>query len=130
MTVISISLRSETIRKQNDLINNIRSELYSLPVTLSDGFTVDADSQSIMNMQLILSAWRLNDSLYVGGINWKGSDNTFKLYSKNDFHHLVNEVISKVAIRRKAIFDVSEAWKLSLPLPDSHEIFNADNWSY
>lgn len=130
MTIIALTLRSKTISEQSFRINEVRNVINNLPIRLSDGFVVDADAQSIANMQIIVSAWRLDDSLYTNGINWKGSDNTFRTYTKQGFTRLVNEVITKSASRRKSVFDVGEQWKRALPLPDTHEIFDPTKWSY
>jgi hypothetical protein len=120
---------NQVIRRQSSRITEIRDQLRESPVTLADGWLVDADRDSVLQMQEREAQWGIGTATMIDGKQlWKGANNDVRLFTQVEFSAFVAEVREKRALKVDANFAYAESIRAQLPIPDDHPAFDPENW--
>lgn len=115
---------------QWEKIRSIRDSLQESPVTLSDGWRIDADRDSVLRLQERVDQWGVGTHTMTpdGRQLWKGANNDIRLFTQSEFIALVDEVRAKRALKVDANFAYAESIRAQLPIAADHPAFSPVNW--
>lgn len=107
-----------------------RLQVRDSPITLDNGWVVDADQESIQTMEARVNAWGVGTNTMTedGRQMWKGTENDYQYFTQPEFAAFVAEVRTKQALRYDAAFAFAEYMRSLLPLDDDNPAFDAANW--
>lgn len=120
------------IAEQSQLVTFIRDQKRETPVTLADGWRVDADRDSVLMLQERLEQWGVGTATMTedGRQLWKGADNDVRYFTQAEFAALVAEVRQLRAARADANFAYAEQLRAQLPLPADHPALRGEGWPH
>lgn len=127
---LAIRKRDDRIAEQWNRLREIRDVLQESPVTLSDGWRIDADRDSVLRLQERVDQWGVGTHTMTpdGRQMWKGANNDIRFFTHDEFIALVADVRSRRAIKVDANFAYAEQIRAQLPITDDHPAFNPANW--
>lgn len=118
------------IAQQSMRISEIRDTLRDSDVTLTAGYSVQADRDSVLMMQETIDRWADITHMRTpdGRQLWKMADNSVHAFTQAEFSAFVAEVRQRRAQRMDVNFAYAEVMKAQLPLPDNHAVFDSTTW--
>lgn len=117
------------IAAQWEAVRSIRNSLRDAPISLADGWLVDADPDSVDTMKERVEMWGVGTDTMIGGKQlWKGADNDIRLFTQAEFSAFVTDVRIRRTLKVDANFAFAEQLRAQLPLAADHPGFDPANW--